>query len=76
MAVKTITVTEEAYRKLKAHKGASESFSQTIVRLTARRPLASFAGALSPESARALRQEIQRDRVLRARLDAKRAARH
>ncbi len=34
MATKTLTVTEEAYERLKAHKREDESFTDTILRLT------------------------------------------
>lgn len=34
MASKTITVTEEAYERLKAHKREGESFTETLLRLT------------------------------------------
>lgn len=34
MATKTITVTEEAWSRLKEHKRADESFTDTILRLT------------------------------------------
>lgn len=34
MATKTITITEDAYERLKAHKRADESFTETILRLT------------------------------------------
>lgn len=34
MGTKSITVTEEAYRRLKAHKRADESFTDVINRLT------------------------------------------
>ena len=76
MAVKTVTVTEEAYRRLRARKGESESFSEVIVRLTARPPLASFAGTLTSASAKRLRTAIEKDRELRARQDRVDAARH
>jgi predicted CopG family antitoxin len=34
MATKTLTVTEEAYERLKEHKRDDESFTETILRLT------------------------------------------
>ncbi|WP_323173652.1 antitoxin VapB family protein [Natrialba sp. PRR66] len=34
MATKTLTITEEAYETLKAHKREEESFTDTIIRLT------------------------------------------
>ncbi len=72
MAVKTITITEEAYRNLKARKTGEESFSDVILRLTKRRPLRDFVGILSAESADALRAAIDEDRARRARVDASR----
>jgi len=45
MAVKTITITEDAYRALAALKREGESFSEVIRRVTrTKRPLAEFAG--------------------------------
>jgi predicted CopG family antitoxin len=69
MTVRTITVTEEAYRRLRAQKGEGESFSDVVNRLTRRRPLAEFAGVLSHETAEALRAAIAEDRALRAKRD-------
>jgi predicted CopG family antitoxin len=34
MATKTLTITEEAYESLKAHKHDDESFTETVLRLT------------------------------------------
>lgn len=70
MVVKTITVTQEAYRHLKAHKTADESFSDVILRLTKRRKLADFAGILSPATAEAMRRAIDEDRERRGKVDA------
>lgn len=75
MSVKTLTVTEDAYRRLRAQKGASESFSEVIVRLTARPALASFAGTLPTASARRLRDAVAADRKHRTQLDAHHATR-
>lgn len=69
MAVKTITVTEEAYRRLRARKTGGESFSDVILRLTKRRPLSDFAGILRPETADAMRRAIEEDRQRRRKAD-------
>ncbi|MXV60603.1 hypothetical protein GS429_00655 [Natronorubrum sp. JWXQ-INN-674] len=34
MATKTLTITEEAYERLKSHKRKDESFTDTVIRLT------------------------------------------
>jgi predicted CopG family antitoxin len=48
MVTKTLTITEEAYDRLRAHKRADESFTDTILRITDpdRDPMAGF-GAMS-----------------------------
>ena len=69
MSVKTITITEEAYRRLRSRKTGAESFSDVILRLTKRRPLSDFVGILSPDSAEAIRTAIEADRELRAKVD-------
>jgi predicted CopG family antitoxin len=46
MAVKTVTLSEDAYQALAYLKGEKESFSDVVRRLTrTHRPLAGFAGA-------------------------------
>lgn len=72
MAVKTITITEDAYRRLKSRKLGDESFSEVIMRLTKRRPLRDFVGILSPESADAIRRAIDEDRERRRKVDERR----
>ncbi|MCI4320146.1 MAG: antitoxin VapB family protein [Thermoplasmata archaeon] len=69
MSVRTLTVTEEAYRQLRSHKGASESFSDVVLRLTRTRPLSDFAGILSHDTAGALRKAVEEDRRRRRRLE-------
>jgi predicted CopG family antitoxin len=48
MATKSLTITEEAYERLRAHKRDDESFTETIIRLTGSGtdPMAGF-GAMS-----------------------------
>lgn len=58
MAVKTITVTEDAYQALKSLKSTSESFSETILRVAKRKPLSSFFGVLSEERGERLETAI------------------
>ena len=72
MATKTISITEEAYKRLRLRKGPDESFSDVIVRLTERRPLTDFAGMLSHSSASAIRKAIMESRRERRVLDARR----
>jgi predicted CopG family antitoxin len=76
MSGRTITVTEEAYRKLRAHKGPEESFSEVLMRLAARKPLSTFAGVLSKKSAVAFRSAIDEERRSRKRVDARHVVRH
>ncbi|MFQ6137253.1 MAG: antitoxin VapB family protein [Candidatus Hydrothermarchaeales archaeon] len=45
MTSKTISLSEEAYEKLKAEKRRGESFSKVVNRLVKKRPLPAFAGA-------------------------------
>src|SRR2546428_5242962 len=57
MVTKTISITREAYDRLKARKGPEESFSDVILRLTDRRPLAESAGCLArPRSGQCAKQ--------------------
>lgn len=69
MPVRTITVTEDAYRRLRANKGESESFSDVLIRLTQHRPLMDFAGVLSHDTAQAVRAALADDRARRRKLD-------
>ena len=72
MAVKTITITEDAYRRLRSRKVGDESFSDVILRLTKQRPLSDFVGILNPESADALGRAIAEDREVRRKVDERR----
>lgn len=59
MAVKTITVTEDAYEALKFLKQPTESFSKTLLRLRRKNSLNDFIGILSKESATELKHTIK-----------------
>ena len=68
MAVKTITITEDAYHALSHMKSESESFSETILRIAGKRSLKEFAGILSKESGNHLEKSLRERR--HASLDA------
>jgi len=67
--VKSLTVTEDAYGRLRALRSKGESFSDVILRLTERPALALFAGTISSEDAARLRAAIRKDRKRREQLD-------
>ncbi|MBI2675065.1 MAG: antitoxin VapB family protein [Candidatus Aenigmarchaeota archaeon] len=58
MAVKTITITESAYKVLKSLKAPRESFSETIMRVAKRRPLKEFFGVLDRESGKRIESTL------------------
>lgn len=62
MATKTVSLTEEAYERLKARKKEHESFSDVITRITNTRSLLDFAGILTEEQAHRLKKTIARSR--------------
>lgn len=73
MATKSLTITEEAYDRLAAHKREGESFTETILRLTdADRDVMEGFGAMRDvegfrEAVESTRTELDDD--LRARAD-------
>lgn len=71
MVTKTISITKEAYDRLRSRKGPDESFSDVILRLTERRPLADYAGMLSKSSVKAIRSAIAEARRERRALDVR-----
>lgn len=58
MAVRTLTVTEQAYARLAALKRPGESFTDVLLRLTGRGRLSEVAAAFSPAEARALAEAM------------------
>ena len=51
MSTKTITITEEAYNRLKSTKSEDESFTDAIMKITKKNPLDAFTGILSKAAA-------------------------
>lgn len=75
MATKTITVTEGAYESLKAMKAKNESFTDTILRITKRKPLSHFYGILDKETGEKLEKSIMESRRINRELHEKRLKR-
>lgn len=66
MATTSVTITEEAYERLKAQKREGESFTDTILRLTEQQDPMSGFGAMADadgfrEAAEAARAEFDED---------------
>ncbi len=64
MATKTISITEEAYERLKTRKDENDSFSDVIYKITSKRSLLEIAGSLSKEEASKMDEEIKKARDL------------
>jgi predicted CopG family antitoxin len=58
MGSKTISVSDEAYARLKARKKPGESFSDTINRLTMRKRLSELAGVLDDDDIRVIEKAV------------------
>ncbi len=61
MATKTISITESAYRRLLALKGANESFSIVIEKITEGSALSNIQGILSGSQATQLQKVINQN---------------
>jgi predicted CopG family antitoxin len=59
MSSKSITISEEAYRRLKSKKKKNESFTDVINRITRERPLSEIAGILSEKEADKLKKHVK-----------------
>lgn len=73
MATKTITITEEAYRRLRQSRKEDESFSTIITRITGNaRLIRPLFGILSKEEADRLEARIKENRKRWLEVEAKR----
>jgi len=62
MAFKTISLSEKAYRRLKAAQRRRESFSQQIIRITSTRKISEIVGIFSDAEAKTIREGVERVR--------------
>lgn len=62
MATKTISITEEAYDRLKARKFETESFTDVINKITNKRSIMELAGILTKDEGTKLEKYIRERR--------------
>ncbi|HIH65630.1 MAG TPA: hypothetical protein HA282_00240, partial [Nanoarchaeota archaeon] len=62
MATKTISITEDAYKRLEVLKTEKESFSDIINKITKKKSLLDIAGILTENEARILENRIKKSR--------------
>lgn len=62
MATKTISITEDAYERLKSWKDDNDSFSDVILRIGRKNKLSDFAGILSKASKKELSESFKAGR--------------
>lgn len=62
MSSKNISISDEAYNKLKKFKGKKESFTDVINRLTSKATLLELRGTISKDEANSMRSSIEESR--------------
>ena len=62
MPTRTISITEEAYERLKVRKEKNESFTDVINRVTGKRSIMELAGILSKDEGKKLEKYINERR--------------
>jgi predicted CopG family antitoxin len=62
MSSKNISISDEAYNRLKKFKGKNESFTDVINRLTSKSTLLELRGTLSKNEADSIRTAIEESR--------------
>ena len=62
LATRTISITDEAYQRLKAKKETNESFTDVINKLTKKRSLMELVGILSDQEIKILEKSIVKSR--------------
>lgn len=75
MATKNISLTEEAYRRLRSFGKENESFSEIVMRITGKQDIRKFFGILSTERADELEKAIEKNRERHRRLRQERIKR-
>jgi len=70
MPTRTISITEEAYERLKMQKEKNESFTDVINRISGKRSILELAGILSDEEVNKMEDFIKKSRLAsRKRMD-------
>lgn len=62
LGTKNISISDEAYSRLAAHKGYNESFTDVINRLTRKKSILDLVGVLNYSQAEEVRSEIRKMR--------------
>ncbi|HLC57414.1 MAG TPA: antitoxin VapB family protein [Candidatus Nanoarchaeia archaeon] len=64
MATKTISITEEAYERLRMRKSGNESFTDVINKITGKVNIMDFVGILNDREADELERGVKKSREL------------
>ncbi len=60
---RNITITDEAYERLRLSKTENESFTDVVLRITRKRKISDLAGLLTPGEADRLEESIRTNRA-------------